>query len=153
MLSTGVMMAHVLFGVLGTILAVALFMDLLNLNDGNLRRIQTMGLGVAALIVIAYLVGGYWYVVHYAPDKALILGGTWPWAHKYFMEVKEHLFFTMIILSLYLPIVTQRLRVQAGGLKNLALTITGLIVLLGLTMDGFGAIIAMGVRMGLPGVK
>ena len=152
MVSTGIMMAHVLFGVLGTLLAAALFVDLLNLNDANIHRIQKLSMGVMVLIVIAYLVGGYWYVAHYAPDKAVILAGSWPWAHNYFMEVKEHLFFTLILLSLYLPIVIQRLRVQTG-LKTLALTITGLIVLLGLTMDGFGAIIAMGVRMGLPGVK
>jgi len=152
MVSTGIMMAHVLFGVLGTLLAAALFVDLLNLSDANVHRIQKLGLGVAAFIVIAYLVGGYWYVVHYAPDKAVILAGSWPWAHKYFMEVKEHLFFTLILLCLYLPIVLHRLSEQTG-LRKLALTITGLIVLLGLTMDGFGAIIAMGVRMGLAGVK
>lgn len=152
MASTGIMMAHVLFGVLGTLLAAALFVDLLNLNAANVHRIQRLSLGVAAFIVIAYLVGGYWYVVHYAPDKAVILAGSWPWAHKYFMEVKEHLFFTLILLCLYLPIVVYRLS-QQTGLRKLALTITGLIVLLGLTMDGFGAIIAMGVRMGLAGVK
>jgi hypothetical protein len=154
MLSTWIMMAHVLFGVLGTLLAAALFMDMLNLNASNLKRIQIMSLAVATLIVIAYLVGGYWYVVHYGPDKALIIAGQWPWAHAYFMEAKEHLFFILLLLSLYLPMVTYGKRlIESDGMKKLVLTITGLIILLGLTMDGFGAIIAMGVRMGLSGGK
>lgn len=152
MLSTWTMMAHVLFGVLGTLLAAALFVDILHVNDANLKRIQTLALGVSAFILLAYFVGGYWYVVHYAPDKALILAGAWPWAHKYFMEVKEHLFFTLLLLGLYLPFATRRI-LEGSGVKRLALTVTGLIVLLGLTMDGFGAIIAMGVRMGLTGAK
>ena len=150
MLSTWIMMSHVFFGVLGTLLAAALFVDILNVKDANLKRIKVMALAVTTFIILAYLVGGYWYVVHYAPDKALILAGTWPWAHKYFTEVKEHIFFTLLLLALYLPIVACNV-LEGAGYKKLALTVTGLIVLLGLTMDGFGAIMAMGVRMGLTG--
>jgi hypothetical protein len=148
MISTWIMMSHVFFGVLGTLFAAALFIDILNVNDANLKRIKVMAFAVTALIILAYLVGGYWYVVHYASDKSIILAGTWPWAHKFFTEVKEHIFFTLLLLALYLPIVAGNV-LEGTGYKKLALTVTGLIILLGLTMDGFGAIMAMGVRMGL----
>ena len=145
-------MSHVLFGVLGTLLAAALFMDIINLKDSNLKRIQIISLIVAGLMISAYLSGGYWYVVKYSADKALINAGPWPWAHGYFMEVKEHLFFILLMLSLYLPVVTWKKNLfELEALKKLALTVTGLTVLLGLTMDGFGAIIAMGVKMGMTG--
>ena len=146
------MMSHVLFGVGGTLLAVALLMDILNVREGNLKRIRVMSLLMAGLMVAAYLIGGDFYVDDYAADKAIILAGAWPWAHEFFMEVKEHLFFILIMLSLYLPLVVFSRRLAAdAGIRKLALSTLGAIVALGLTMDGFGAIIAMGVRMGLKG--
>jgi hypothetical protein len=109
---------------------------------------------MAGLIIIAYIAGGYWYVATYSVDKALIKAGPWPWAHDFFMEVKEHIFFILLLLSLYLPVVTcGKKYLELVKYKKLALTVTGFIILLGLTMDGFGAIIAMGVRMGLAGGK
>jgi hypothetical protein len=152
MISTGILFSHVLFGILGVLVAAALFMDIVNLNESNLKRIQIMSLIIAGLIVIAYISGGYWYVATYPADKALIKAGPWPWAHDFFMEVKEHIFFILLLLSLYLPAVTLGKRyLELVRYKKLALTVTGFIILLGLTMDGFGAIIAMGVRMGLAG--
>ena len=152
MASTVILMSHVLFGVLGTLIAAALFMDIINLNESNLKRIQAISLVVAGLMILAYLSGGYWYVVNYAADKALIKAGSWPWAHGYFMEVKEHIFFILLFLSLYLPVVTcKKNLLELERFKKLALTVTGLIILLGLIMDGFGAIIAMGVKVGLMG--
>lgn len=151
-MSEATLMAHVLFGVLGTLLAVALFVDTLHLSPSNRNRIYAMSLAIAGFIVLSYLIGGYWYVTTYAADKAIIKAGPWPWAHNFFMEVKEHIFFSLLLLSLYLPVVTAKMR-QPGGdkLRNLALVVAATIAVLGLTMDGFGAIIAMGVRVGLAG--
>jgi hypothetical protein len=141
-------MSHVLFGVLGTLVAVALFFDVLNLSQANIKRVKQLCLVAVVLFVLSYLVGGYWYVVHYAPEKALILAGPWPWAHTYFMEVKEHLFFMIILLALYLPmLVYNKQLLESTGLKVITLTVLGLMVALGLTMDGFGAIIAMGSKV------
>jgi hypothetical protein len=146
--AVGILMSHVLFGVLGTLVAVALFFDVLNLSQANINRVKQLCLAAVVLFVLSYLVGGYWYVVHYAPEKALILAGPWPWAHKYFMEVKEHLFFMIILLALYLPgLIFNKQLLERAGLRVITLTVIGLMVLLGLTMDGFGAIIAMGSKV------
>lgn len=146
------LMAHVLLGVSGTLLAVGVFFDTLNLSEANKNRIYALSLAVAAFIAFSYLIGGYWYVTSYAADKAIINAGPWPWAHKFFMEAKEHVFFILLLLSLYLPFVTARMRLPGGeNFRKLTLVIAALIVALGLTMDGMGAIIAMGVRVGLGG--
>jgi len=143
-----ILMSHVLFGVLGTLVAVALFFDVLNLSQSNIKRVKQLCLVAVVLFVLSYLVGGYWYVVHYAPEKALILAGPWPWAHTYFMEVKEHLFFMIILLALYLPmLIYNKQLLESAGLKVITLTVLGLMVVLGLTMDGFGAIIVMGSKV------
>ena len=75
-------------------------------------------------------------MVFYHIDKALILNGPYPWAHSYFMETKEHLFFIPLILALYLPLVA-RLRVDVNrAARAMVLVVTGLIVVDGLAIEG-----------------
>jgi hypothetical protein len=150
MLNQGFMMSHVLIGLLGILFAVALFVDVVNANENNSGRIKKLSLAVSAMIVLAFLVGGYWYVVYYGGDRDIIKAGKWPWAHNYFMEVKEHVFFLLLLLGLYLPIAVHRI----GSLtdkknRNLILGISALIILIGLFMDGAGGIISRGVTIGL----
>jgi hypothetical protein len=149
MLNQGFMMSHVLFGILGILFAVALFVDVLN-AEKNSGRIKKLSLAVAALMVVAFLVGGYWYVVYYGADRDIIKAGKWPWAHNYFMEVKEHLFFVMLLLSVYLPIAVHKIGSLADKKnRNLILVISALIILIGLFMEGAGGIISRGVTIGL----
>jgi len=148
----GVMMLHVALGVIGIMFAVALFVDVLNVNEGNIERIKKLSLAVAVLIVLAYIVGGYWYVVYYGHDRDIIKAGQWPWAHNYFMEVKEHLFFVMLLLGIYLPIAVYRnAPLMEKEKRCLVLGICALIVVLGFFMEGAGGIIGKGVTMGLMG--
>jgi len=150
MLNQGIMMSHVMFGILGILFTVALFMDVLNASEKNFKRIKILSLAVAVLMVLAFLIGGYWYVVYYGADRDIIKAGTWPWAHNYFMEVKEHLFFAMLFLSTYLPIAVYRnIPLTNKKNKNLILVICALIILIGLFMDGAGGIISRGVTIGL----
>jgi hypothetical protein len=148
----GQLMLHALVGVLGILCAVALFVDVLNAGEGNMGRIKKLGLAVAVLIVLAYLIGGQWYVVQYGHDRDIIKAGQWAWAHNYFMEVKEHVFFGMLLLSIYLPIAIYRnVPLTDKKNRNLVLGISALIVLLGLFMEGAGGIISKGVTFGLMG--
>jgi hypothetical protein len=148
----GVMMVHVALGVIGIMFAVALFVDVLNVNEGNIERIKKLSLAVAGLIVLAYIIGGYWYVVYYGHDRDIIKAGQWPWAHNYFMEVKEHLFFVMLLLGIYLPIAVYRnAPLMEKEKRCLVLGICALIVVLGFFMEGAGGIIGKGVTMGLMG--
>lgn len=146
------LMLHATFGVLGLIAAVWMFVEVLNASADNRRRIRGASLALAAFIWLAYGVGGYWYVQFYAADKALITAGPWPFAHRFFMETKEHLFFLLLLLATYLPIAAYAhgpaLPGDAGA-RRLLLTLAGLAALLALAMDGAGAVVALGAKLGL----
>ncbi len=148
MQAVGILMAHALFGVLGTLVAIALFFDVLNLSAANMSRVRLLCLLAVVLFVFSYVAGGYWYVAHYGAEKAMILAGPWPWAHRYFMEVKEHVFFLLLLLVLYLPFLIFDANIsEHEGLRKITLAVLGIVVVLGLAMDGFGAIVAMGSKI------
>lgn len=144
-----ILMAHVLCGV-GCILAtVWVFVDVLNARGANLIRIKRMSVAAAVFMWAAFLIGGYWYVVFYPVDKAIILKGPWPFAHKYFMETKEHMVIMLLLLVTYLPIAAANNLATNPAARRLVLWVAALILLLGLMIEGHGAIIAMGVKVGL----
>ncbi len=146
-----ILMAHVLFGV-GCILAsVWVFVDTLNAREATLVRIKRISIAGAFSMWAAFLVGGYWSVVFYPADKAIILKGPWPLAHNYFMETKEHLVILLLLLATYLPIAAAENLAANAAARRLVLWVAGLIPLLGLMIEGHGAVIAMGVKLGLLG--
>lgn len=150
MLDQFIMMSHVVFGVFAILFAVALCVDVLNVSEANLARMKKLSLLVALCVIVSYVIGGYWYVLYYGEHRDIIKAGSWPWAHTYFMEVKEHLFFIMLILSIYLPIAVYGSTPFTGKkTKRFILGICVLIVLLGLFMEVSGGIISKGVTMGL----
>ena len=142
------LMAHVLFGVACLVTTVWVFVDVLNISEANQGRIQKMSCAAATFMWLAFLAGGYWYVVYYKSDKAIILKGPWPFAHSFFMETKEHLVIVLLMLATYLPIAASSL---SGGkeARRVVLWAAGMVALLALLMEGEGAIIAMGVKAGL----
>jgi hypothetical protein len=129
--------------------AVAVFVDVLNVSEANLARIRMMSIAVAVFMWLAYLIGGYWYVTYYAADKAFILKGAWPWAHKFFMEMKEHVALGLLLLATYLPIAAAGNLAGNKSARTLVLWVVGLTVLIGVAMDGSGAIIGVGAKVGL----
>jgi len=146
----GILISHAAFGRLGILVSIWVFVEALNVSNSNKGRIKYASIAVAVFIWLSYLLGGYWYVAFYGVSKAIIKAGPWPWAHTFFMETKEHLFFIVLLLSTYLPIVAHENDLLAGrGARNLLLTVAGLIVLLGILLEGFGAMISLGVRRGL----
>ena len=151
MINQGIMMSHVLLGVLGIMFAVAVYMDTSNVNEGNIARIKKLSLAVAVLLVLSYLIGGYWYVVFYGHDRDIIKAGQWPWAHNYLMEVKEHVFFVMLLLGIYLPIAVRNSPLTERKNRRFVLGIAAFIVLMGFFVEGAGGIIGKGVTFGLMG--
>ena len=97
----------------------------------------------------AFLVAGYWYVYFYKTDKAVILKGPWPFAHNFFMETKEHLVIILLMLVTYLPIAAADNLAANKAARRVVLWVAAMVVLLALMMEGHGAVIAMGVKMGL----
>ena len=144
-----ILMAHVLFGMLSIVTAVWVFVDVLNARESNQKRIQALSLAVPVLFWLAYVVGGYWYVAHYGGDKALILKGPWPFAHTFFMEMKEHVVIMLLLLTTFLPIVASANLAANKAARKLVLCVVGLIILIGIAMDGSGAIIGIGVKVAL----
>ena len=143
------LMSHVLFGVACLLAAVWLFVDVLHASEGNLLRIRRLGLATAVFMWVAFVIAGYWYVVDYHTDKAIILKGPWPFAHSFFMETKEHLVIMLLLLTTYLPIATANNLASNKGARRLVLWLTAGIAMLALLVEGHGAIIATGVKMGL----
>lgn len=144
-----ILMAHVFFGVVCILASVWVFVDVLNAGPANLPRIRKMSLAAAVFMWLAFVIGGYWYVVLYPADKAVILKGPWPFAHAYFMETKEHLVIMLLLLVTYLPIAAANDLAANPAARRLVLWVAALIPLLGLMIEGHGAVIAMGVKAGL----
>ena len=144
-----ILLAHAMFGVLGTVLALWVFVETLHAQEQNAQRIQGAALAVAICMSAAWILGGYWYLHFYPVEKALILKGPWPFAHNVFMETKEHLFLMTLILSFYLPIAARdRLHANTAA-RKMVLCVAMLIVLTGLSIEGAGAIIDHGVKVAL----
>jgi predicted membrane channel-forming protein YqfA (hemolysin III family) len=144
------LLAHATIGGLSVLPALWVFVELLNVRENNIERIKIAAILALIFIWAAYLVGGWFYVFHYGADKAIIKAGHWPWAHNFFMEVKEHLFFIVLLLATYLPIVVRRNNLLLNkSARKLSMAVSAMIVIFALTMEGFGSIIAMGVKQGL----
>jgi len=144
-----ILMAHVLFGVACLVTAVWVFVDVLNFSETNLGRIRKLTCAAAIFMWLAFLIGGYWYVTAYHADKAIILKGPWPFAHNFFMETKEHLVLILLMLATYLPITAASNLSASRDARRVVLWVAGLVAVLALMMEGEGAIIAMGVKVGL----
>jgi len=148
-------MIHPTTGALAIFCAIWFMVEVLNASERNRGRIRAAALTSALLMVITWIAGGYWYVVYYPADKAVILSGAWPFAHKFFMEAKEHAFFITLVLSLYLAIVARKEDfVRNRSARVLALWVAAMVILSAFAAEGAGSLVAMGVRMGLmqPGI-
>jgi hypothetical protein len=146
-----ILMLHPSFGVLAILASLWVFVEVLNTESRvSAGRIRVASLACAVLMWLSYLVGGYWYVLFYGADKALINAGPWPFAHSFFMETKEHVFFTLLLLASYLPVAAFNLT-SNRVVRTLVLSVAGLIIVLGLAMEGAGAFISMGSKMALLG--
>lgn len=151
-------MPHVVFGVFGILFALWVAVEAANSSEANQNRLKLASIGTTLFLWLSYLSGGWWYVVYYGAasnsDKSIILAGPWKWSHSFFMETKEHIFFILILLSILLPIVTYRNPIfKERKIRNLTIVIALTIVVLGLGMEGFGAMISKGVKMSLMGGK
>lgn len=144
-----ILMTHVGFGMLCIVTAVWVFVDVLNATEANQGRIRAMSMAAAVFMWLAYLIGGYWYLVFYSPDKAVILKGPWPFAHSFFMEMKEHVVIMLLLLTTFLPIAASNDLAINKAARKMMLWVVGLVVLIGMAMDGSGAIISIGAKVAL----
>lgn len=144
-----ILLAHAACGVTGCLAAVWVLVEALNAGPANVVRLRRGALFVAMCIGAAWICGGYWYVHFYPAEKSVILRGPWPFAHNLFMETKEHLFFVTAILAFLLPITAREKLYTNSVARRLVLSVAGLIVITGLSVEGAGAVIDHGVKMAL----
>jgi hypothetical protein len=144
-----IVLTHAVFGVLGGLAALWVFIETLNARPENAGRIRIAAVVTALSMTAAWILGGYWYVHFYPAEKALILKGPWPAAHNLFMETKEHLFFATLILSFYLPIAAAENLYKNRTARRMVLSVTMLIFLTGLGIEGAGAVISHGAKIAL----
>lgn len=144
------LLLHPTFGVLGMLAAVWVFVEALSPTPAGEARMRTAARTGAVMIWLAYITAGYYYVLYYGADKAFIKAGPWPWAHGLVMETKEHTFFLGLFLATLLPIVVGGAGLaKAAGRRRLVLWNAAGVVVLVLAMEGAGAIISMGDKLGL----
>jgi len=144
-----ILLLHPVTGGLATLAALWVFVDTLNVSEASVARVKNVSILCAVLIWLTYFLGGYWYVVYYAADKAIIKAGPWPSGHNFFMEVKEHVFLMLLLLATYLPIVVSNELPSNRAVRKIVLWVAGLIVPTSLAMEGSGAIISIAVKVGL----
>lgn len=144
-----ILLAHASCGVLGSLAALWVFIEALNARPESAGRIKTAALVGAIAMGAAWILGGYWYVHFYPAEKAIILKGPWPFAHNIFMETKEHLFFITGLLSFYLVIAVRDKVYANAAARKMVLSVSMLIVLTGLAVEGAGAVIDHGVKVAL----
>jgi len=65
------------------------------------------------------------------------------------MEAKDHIVLMLLLPTTFLPIAASNTVASNKAARNVVLWVAGLIFLMGLAMDGSGAIIGMGVKVGL----
>jgi hypothetical protein len=144
-----ILLMHPTFGGLATLAALWVFVDTLNAKETSLSRIKNVSILCAVLMWLTYIIGGYWYVVHYGPEKAIVQAGPWSFAHSFFMENKEHVFLMLLLLATFLPIAASGNLVASKAARKIVLWVAGLIVPISLAMEGSGAILSIAVKIGL----
>ena len=138
---------HPTFGVLAILAAVWVGVETLNASPANRQRTVAASWVLAGLFAATWFFAGWYYTIYYhGGDQQIIEKGPVAWAHSFFMESKEHLFFIPLILAFYLPFVT-RLNLSANKTaRAMVFAVTTLIVLNGLAIEGAGAIINWGAK-------
>ncbi|WP_206812949.1 hypothetical protein [Paradesulfitobacterium ferrireducens] len=154
MITSFLTMPHVVFGVWGIMTAVWVLVELLNYSEKNLGRLKIASALTTVFNWLAYVIGGWWYVVYYAADKAMIKKGPFPAAHGFFMETKEHVFFILLLLSMLLPVIVYSNKLsESKSIRKLGIVVAIIMVILGFGMEGFGSFITQGLRLGILGGK
>lgn len=144
-----ILLIHPALGVFAILSAVWVFIEALNESNTSVVRMRKASVLCAVFMWLTYLVAGYWYVVFYGPDKAVIKAGPWAFGHNFFMETKEHVFLMLILLATYLPIAAKEDIVSNKAARKVVLWVAGLTALIGLAMEGAGSIISTSVKLGL----
>lgn len=134
---------HVFFALLALLSATALLTALYT-GSTNKGLIKVLAISTAAFVWISWLAVIYVYTVEYPVDRAVIV--KYPQtelAHEFGMEVKEHMFYTGLVLSTLLPIISF---VELEKSRKILMWITVLVILGGIAMELLGGWISIAAK-------
>ncbi|HEX8011483.1 MAG TPA: hypothetical protein VF814_11185 [Casimicrobiaceae bacterium] len=141
---------HPTFGVFGMLAALWVFVEAYRLDERRLSHMRLASVLVAVFFVLTWFSGGLWDAFFYDADREVMNKGAWAFIGNTTMEMKEHLFVLPFLLGLYLPILAFATNLKHEAATRLpTMTVAGLIVLLGLAMEGAGATLAGAVHVGV----
>jgi hypothetical protein len=144
---------HAVFGEIGALAFLWVLVELLSPTESRVRRATTVALIGILFLVLAWVVGGYYYLTDYgALVKPVIKAGPLPWAHSVITETKEHVFLFLPFLSFAVWGALKRYGDEIVHNRKLSVAIlilAGLIVLIAFSMAGMGFIISSGFRAAL----
>lgn len=93
-------------------------------------------------------------MVSYPPVRDVIKVGAWDWAHKIFMEAKEHIFllgpYLMTTIAVSLNVNKERLLTDDRG-RKMVIALSLIMVIGAATMLLMGVMISTGYRVALGG--
>lgn len=140
---------HIVSGILGIMIFYIVLIHLLK-RECNLRFLKRSSFSGFILFLISWISAGYYYVEYYGKNvKPIIIQGDYFWAHKIFMEVKEHIFLFLPFLSLivFLSFHYQGKEIISDEkFKKPLVFLIGLVVALGIIITLSGVIISGAVR-------
>lgn len=144
------LLIHPTFGTVGAMAALWVLVEAVRFDPDGLWRMKTASLIAAGFLIIAWLGGGLWDDAFFDGDRAFLEKGSWAFFGNAGMEMKEHFFTIVVLLSLYLPIVVFRGNLVADRGNRIVLGVACTFVVLGgLAMEGAGAVLAISIKVGL----
>ncbi len=144
-----VLIAHVIFGIIGTMAAYAVWLATLK-KAPSAKFLKSASLVSFFSFLLSWFSGGYYYVIYYGDAvKPRIVAGQYPWAHKIFTEAKEHIFLFLPFISLALMVTIWRLGDRFATDENLrkkAVFLAGVITTVSVSITLAGIVISGGAR-------
>ena len=144
---------HAVAAEVGLFAFLWIIVELLNPTDARINRAKIAAVIGVVCLLLAWVLGGFYYVEVYGHVvKPVIKASDANWVHGIVMEVKEHVFLFLPVLSLSVAGLLYKLDKELMH-KNDArvgiILLSGLIFLLGFSIAGMGAVISSGYRFAL----
>jgi hypothetical protein len=145
-------LGHATLGMMAGFLLVFVFAEIHHASEANLMRIRYLGTTGVILAYAGIYFGLDFYLNSYGDDKAIIKSGDWKWAHSYFTETKEHIMILGIFILFITLLVLWRTEPHKDPqVKKLLYVLVGSLFLGAIFLEGWGAIMAYGLKVGLLG--
>src|SRR3989344_4330795 len=133
---------HAALGEIGALAFLWVLVELISPTESRVRRATTVAFIGILFLVLAWVVGGYYYITDYgALVKPVIKAGPFSWAHSVITETKEHVFLFLPFLSIAVWGALKHYGSEIVHNRKLSIAIlilAGLIVLLAFSMAGGG---------------